>query len=72
LQRRYRVKGLDLSEKMREIAAAKVPKARLVHSDMRRFDLGEAFDVVLCVYDSINHLMTFEEWEAVFDRASEL
>ncbi len=71
LQRRYRVTGLDRSEKMLELAAVKVPKARLVHGDMRRFRLAGAFDVVLCVYDSINHLLTFEEWEAVFDRAHE-
>jgi hypothetical protein len=31
--------------------------------------LEEHFDVVLCVYDSINHLLQFAEWEAVFDRA---
>lgn len=36
---------------------------------MTAFDLGERFDVVLCVYDSINHLLDFAEWEAVFDRA---
>jgi SAM-dependent methyltransferase len=71
LQRSYRVTGLDRSEKMLELAAAKVPKARFVHGDMRRFRLEGAFDVVLCVYDSINHLSTFDEWEAVFDRAHE-
>jgi hypothetical protein len=38
---------------------------------MRTFDLGERFDVVLCVYDSINHLLRFEEWRSVFARAHE-
>jgi hypothetical protein len=38
---------------------------------MTTFDLGEQFDVVLCVYDSINHLVRFREWEAVFRRARE-
>ena len=36
---------------------------------MTRFDLGETFDVVLCVFDSINHLVRFSDWERVFDRA---
>jgi SAM-dependent methyltransferase len=38
---------------------------------MTEVSLGETFDVVLCVFDSINHLLTFARWEAVFDRARE-
>jgi len=64
------VAGLDLSEKMLAFAAEKVPEARLFHGDMSRLSLGESFDVVICD-DSIQHLLRFEEWEAVFDRAYE-
>ena len=38
---------------------------------MTEVRLGQEFDVVLCVYDSINHLLKFEHWESVFDRAHE-
>jgi SAM-dependent methyltransferase len=69
LHAHYDVAGLDLSKGMLEIAAQKVRQARLFLEDMTRFDLGETFDVVLCVFDSINHLVKFEQWEAVFDRA---
>lgn len=71
LQPNYEVTGLDLSERMLAIAAEKVPGVRLVHGDMTEARLGEAFDVVLCVYDSINHLLKFAQWQAVFDRARE-
>ena len=71
LEPRYELTGVDLSERMLELAAQKLPRARLLQADMARLDLGETFDVVLCVYDSINHLLSFEEWEAVFDRARE-
>jgi SAM-dependent methyltransferase len=71
LHSHYEVTGLDIAEGMLEIAAQKVPQARLFLEDMTRFDLGEPFDVVLCVFDSLNHLASFEQWEAVFDRARE-
>lgn len=67
----YELTGLDLSQEMLEVARQKVPQARLLRDDMTRFDLGERFDVVLCVFDSLNHLVSFEQWEAVFDRARE-
>lgn len=63
------VTGLDRSPEMLALAAEKLPGIRLVEADMTRFDLAERFDVVLCVFDSINHLLDFAEWEAVFDRA---
>jgi SAM-dependent methyltransferase len=71
LQPHYEVAGSDLSGKMLELAAQKVPQARLFQADMSRVSLGQSFDVVLCVYDSINHLLKFEQWEATFDRALE-
>src|SRR5437667_382131 len=68
---RYEVAGVDRSTKMLEVAAQKVPTARLLQDDMTRLNLDGMFDAVLCVYDSINHLLTYEQWEAVFDRAGE-
>ena len=65
----YEVTGVDRSEAMLAVAREKLPGARLVQADMTTVDLGETFDVVLCAFDSINHLLRFEEWEAVFDRA---
>jgi SAM-dependent methyltransferase len=71
LQPHYRVTGLDRSKEMLAVAAEKVPGVRLIQGDMTSTQLGETFDVALCVYDSINHLLKFSQWEAVFDRACE-
>jgi SAM-dependent methyltransferase len=71
LRPHYEVTGLDRSPAMLERATAKVPGVRLVEADMTSFDLRERFDVVLCVFDSINHLLRFEEWQAVFALAHE-
>ena len=57
--------GLDRSPEMLAIAAAKVPGAELLEGDMADFDLGRRFDVVACVFDSINHLLDVASWAAL-------
>jgi hypothetical protein len=37
---------------------------------MSSFDLGERFDAVICVFDTINHLERFDLWLATFERAA--
>lgn len=60
--------GLDQSREMLAIARSKVPSARYVEGNMASFDLGRRFDVVICVFDTLNHLPTFDEWTALFGR----
>ncbi len=52
---------------MLAIAARKVPGARLIEGDMASFSLGRRFDVVVCVFDSLNHLVTFDAWQSMFE-----
>ena len=58
--------GLDRSAEMLAVARAKVTGARFVEGDMASFSLGERFDVVICVFDSLNHLMAFSDWRSTF------
>ncbi len=71
LQPSYEVTGLDISRPMLELAHAKLPSAQLVHGDMTSFELPDRFDAILCAFDSINHLLQFAQWEAMFARAHE-
>ena len=66
LAKDYKVCGLDQSKTMLSIARKKLPHARLFHQDMVRFNLPERFDVICCVYDSINHVLTFAGWKELF------
>ena len=59
--------GLDRSPEMLEVAAHKVPRARLVEADMESFWLDEQFDVVISVFDSVNHLLAFDAWRSMFE-----
>jgi SAM-dependent methyltransferase len=65
------VTGLDRSPEMLAIAAERVPAARLVRADMTSFRLPLTFDVVICVFDTLNHLAAFDAWLALFDRVHE-
>jgi SAM-dependent methyltransferase len=60
--------GLDRSPEMLAIAREKVPRARLREGDIATFDIGERFDVVMCVFDTLNHLPSFILWNDLFER----
>lgn len=60
LKRDFEIMGVDLNETVLEIARKRNPEIEYVTGDMRDFDLGEEFDVVLC-FDALEHLLTFED-----------
>ena len=62
--------GVDLSESMLEYARRRCPDARLLRADITTLDLGERFDAVVCVYDTLNHVTTLEGWRSVIRVAS--
>jgi SAM-dependent methyltransferase len=66
LQRDYVVSGLDASERMLSIARRKVPEAKLFRQDMVDFRIDDKFDVIVCVFDSINHVRRFSDWKRLF------
>jgi SAM-dependent methyltransferase len=68
LSNHYEVSGLDLSPKMLDIARAKLPGVQFYLGDMTNFELGKKYDVILCIFDSINHVLDFAQWESTFDR----
>jgi SAM-dependent methyltransferase len=37
---------------------------------MVRFDLEKRFDVIICVFDSINHVLKFADWRKIFRNAA--
>lgn len=69
LEHKYQVFGLDLSSEMLSLAKKKVKTGKFFHQDMTKFKIDEQFDVILCVFDSINHLLKFSQWEQVFSKA---
>jgi SAM-dependent methyltransferase len=68
----YQVSGLDISPGMLAVARERLPGGtRLYLADMTSFRLDASFDVIVCAYQGINHLLSLAAWERSFDRACE-
>lgn len=59
-KKHFKVIGVDISEKMLEIARKTNPEVTYVHGDMRSVNLNERFDVV-AIPDSIDYMATLPE-----------
>src|ERR671924_820932 len=57
----YAVTGCDISRAMLDRAEAKAPGVPLHEADMRALPELGAFDLVTCLDDALNHLLTYEE-----------
>jgi SAM-dependent methyltransferase len=62
----YNIIWLDINPKMLELAKNNLAEENLVLWDMTIFSLEKSFDVVLCNYNSICHLLTWQEWQNFF------
>jgi SAM-dependent methyltransferase len=68
----YQVSGLDISPGMLAMARQKLPGGTPLYlADMTSFRLDASFDVIVCAYQGINHLLSLAAWERSFDRACE-
>jgi SAM-dependent methyltransferase len=65
-QRGYVMTGLDGSEEMLKFARENAPSTHFILGDARTFKLPAEYDVVVSMFDSLNHVMTNEELTAVF------
>lgn len=65
----FEVVGVDRSKAMLRCARRNAPAARLVRADVRDFDLGREFDVVTCMYDSLNYLTSVTDLGRALRRA---
>lgn len=62
----FQAVGLDRSRHQLRHARRSAPGARLVQSDVRAYDLDREFDVITCMFDSLNYLTTKKDLERAF------
>jgi predicted TPR repeat methyltransferase len=63
--------GIDSSTAMLEFAAHKVPSAAFVQRDISTFQLDQQFDIIVCVFDTLNHLTVFTQWRSLIDAVAD-
>jgi len=63
----YDITGLDINEKMIKEAKKNLSEEKLILADMTNFDLQKKFDVILCNYNSICHLLSWQDWQKFFE-----
>jgi len=51
---------------MLSVARKKVPRSKLFRQDVVDFRIDGRFDVIFCVFDSLNHVRRFSDWKKVF------
>jgi SAM-dependent methyltransferase len=56
----YQVAGIDLESAFVRIAKEKRPDGNFQVADMKRFDLGTKFDILVCLFSAIAYLLTPE------------
>ena len=70
LSKYYEVSGLDKSSVMVAMAHHKFRHTTLYQLDMVDFRLKDKFDAIICMNDSINHLLNFSDWKELFTNVS--
>ncbi|GGM21606.1 class I SAM-dependent DNA methyltransferase [Deinococcus aerophilus] len=63
------VTGLDISEEMLAEARRRLPDVAFVAGDLRSFSLPGRFDLITCVFDSLNNLLTAPDLGAALAQA---
>ncbi|MEP7145534.1 MAG: methyltransferase domain-containing protein [bacterium] len=71
LQSKFEITGIDISDKMLKIAKKKIPGGKFYRGDIRSFKLRKKFDVIICLYDTVNHLTLFSELKKLFANVKE-
>lgn len=68
--RKNETTGIDLSPKMIRIAKNKDKKSVYCVGNITNFKFNRQFDVILCTFDTINHLRNFSDWRKLFTNTS--
>lgn len=63
----YSITGVDKSAEQLRVAQKRLPTLHFIQGDMRDFNLGKKFDVVVCLFSSIGYVHPLSEMEKAIE-----
>lgn len=71
----YQVTGVDVSDQMvsyaKETAPAELDEVEFRQGDVRELSTDEEFDVATCWFDSLNHILEYEDLKRAFENVAD-
>ncbi|MAG91472.1 hypothetical protein CMO83_02250 [Candidatus Woesearchaeota archaeon] len=67
---KYKLYGIDVLRKAIKICKKNFPKGKFYVASMHNFKINNKFDVIFSVYDTINFLKNFRQWQSTFDNVN--
>lgn len=67
----YELVGIDGSRAMLAYARNNAPGVEFIRADARSFELEEPVDAVVCLFESLNHIMDEDELGLVFENVAD-
>lgn len=64
----YSATGVDISKHQLHHARQNAPRARLIAQDIRKLALPQKYDIITCLFDSLNYLTLKQDLFNVFSR----
>lgn len=64
LSKDYDCSGIDINQKLLDIASKKNKNIEFRQADMTDFNLGQRFDVITCLFSAIGYVLTLNNLEA--------
>jgi SAM-dependent methyltransferase len=67
-ERGFEIVGVDMSADMLEVAREKLPGVEFIQQNFLELNLESRFDLIICVFDSLNNLLESSDLEQTFAR----
>jgi SAM-dependent methyltransferase len=68
LQDEFQITGVDINPEMLKIARIKVPNVDFIQGDMKKLDLDNGFDLIICLFSAISYKTSYNELESTLEK----
>ena len=68
LQDEFQITGVDINPEMLRIARLKVPNVDFIQGDMKKLDLNNEFDLIICLFSAISYNTSYSELESTLEK----